>query len=192
MLLTPEVRDLYHGISKFLCRKFIYCQLYWKDEKKKKSMGMARLKKTCHPYPSRKRMRSYQLYPVWPDWAIYWTLGKFKPLATINLPKSPIFLGIFCEGVKIYHFSSEIIFIDIWRFFLVTLAVSASSPVTNNISRISRYWMCPKKFISVKARSDLRNLQAYCIYTVGRRVFYLPAFFACIKNWPTLLHFLHA
>ena len=48
---------------------------------------------------------------VWPDWAIYWTLGEFlKPLATINLPKSPTFLGNFYEGVKIYHFSSEIIF----------------------------------------------------------------------------------
>ena len=42
-------------------------------------------------------------------------------LATINLPKSLTFLGNFCKGVKIYHFSSEIIFwanfIDIWRFF---------------------------------------------------------------------------
>ena len=28
------------------------------------------------------------LQPVWPDWAIYWTLGNFsKPLGTINLPK---------------------------------------------------------------------------------------------------------
>ena len=46
---------------------------------------------------------------VWPDWAIYWTLGDFlKTLATINLPKS--LLGNFCKGVKIYHFSSEIIF----------------------------------------------------------------------------------
>ena len=34
----------------------------------------------------------------------------FKALATINLPKSPTFLGNFCKGVKIYHFSSEIIF----------------------------------------------------------------------------------
>ena len=33
-----------------------------------------------------------------------------KPLATINLPKSPTFLGNFCKGVKIYHFSCEIIF----------------------------------------------------------------------------------
>ena len=31
-------------------------------------------------------------WPVWPDWAIYWTFGNFlKPLATINLPKSPTF-----------------------------------------------------------------------------------------------------
>ena len=48
---------------------------------------------------------------VGPDWAIYWTLGNFlKPWATINLPKSPSFLGNFCKGVKIYHFFSEIIF----------------------------------------------------------------------------------
>ena len=48
---------------------------------------------------------------VWPDWAIFCTLGNFlKPLATINLPKSPTFLGNFCKGVKIYHFTSEIIF----------------------------------------------------------------------------------
>ena len=33
-----------------------------------------------------------------------------KPLATINLTKSPTFLSNFSTGVKIYHFSSEIIF----------------------------------------------------------------------------------
>ena len=36
------------------------------------------------------------------------------------MPKSPTFLGNFCKGYKIYHFSSEIkfwaTFIDIWRF----------------------------------------------------------------------------
>ena len=48
---------------------------------------------------------------VWPDLAIYWTLGNFsEPLATINLPKSSTFLGNFCKVVKIYHFSSEILF----------------------------------------------------------------------------------
>ena len=53
---------------------------------------------------------SDQSQPVWPDWAIFWTLGNFlKPLATINLPKSPTFLGKFWKVVKIYHFSSEII-----------------------------------------------------------------------------------
>ena len=41
----------------------------------------------------------------------FWILGNFsKPLATINLPNSPIFLSNFCKGVKINHFSSEIIF----------------------------------------------------------------------------------
>ena len=53
----------------------------------------------------------FRLRAVWPDWAIYWTLGNFpKPLATISLPKSPTLLGNFCKGVQIYHFSSEIIF----------------------------------------------------------------------------------
>ena len=48
---------------------------------------------------------------VWPDWAIYWTLGNFlKPLATINLTKSLTFLGNFCKGVKIIYFSSKNIF----------------------------------------------------------------------------------
>ena len=69
-----------------------------------------------------------ELQPVWPDWAIFCTLGKFlKPLATINLPKSPTFLGNFCKGVKSYHFSSEIIFGQLLQtfgdFFLVTLVI---------------------------------------------------------------------
>ena len=34
----------------------------------------------------------------------------YKPLATINSAKSPTFLSNFCKGVKIYHFSSKIIF----------------------------------------------------------------------------------
>ena len=63
---------------------------------------------------------------VWPDWAIYWTLGKFlKPLATINLPKSPTFFSNFHKVVKIFHFSCDIIFGQLlWTFgdlFLVTL-----------------------------------------------------------------------
>ena len=50
--------------------------------------------------------------------AIYWTLGNFlKPLDSINLPKSPTVLGNFCVGVKIFNFSSEIIFGQLlWTF----------------------------------------------------------------------------
>ena len=75
---------------------------------------------------------------VWPDWAIYLTLGNFsKPLATINLPKSPTFLGNFYKGVKIFNFSSEIIFgratfKDIWRFFLVTLVSMSMDTWSSN------------------------------------------------------------
>ena len=55
---------------------------------------------------------------MWPDWAIFWTLGNFlKPLATINLPKSPTFLCNFCKGVEIFEFSSEIIFRQLLQTF---------------------------------------------------------------------------
>ena len=51
-------------------------------------------------------------------WVIYWTLGHFlKPLATIIFPKSPTFLGNFCKGVIICHFSSEIIFGQLLQTF---------------------------------------------------------------------------
>ena len=54
---------------------------------------------------------SVLMWTVWPDWAIYWTLGTFsKPLASINLPKAPTFLANFCKCIKIIHSSSEIIF----------------------------------------------------------------------------------
>ena len=67
-------------------------------------------------------------WSVWPDWAIFCTLGNFfKPLETINLPKSLTFLGNFCKGVKILNFSSEIIFGQLLQtfgnFYLVTLVM---------------------------------------------------------------------
>ena len=43
---------------------------------------------------------------VWPDLAIY-------------LPKSPTFLDNFCKGVKIYNFSSEIIFGQLFRHLAI-------------------------------------------------------------------------
>ena len=56
------------------------------------------------------------LWAVWPDLAIYWTLGIcLKPLATIDLSKSPTFLGNFCKGVKLFNISSEIIFGQFYR-----------------------------------------------------------------------------
>ena len=55
-----------------------------------------------HPRHRQTRQRATDIYyfkrllslfyqqPVWPDLAIYWTLGHFlKPLETISLPKSP-------------------------------------------------------------------------------------------------------
>ena len=70
------------------------------------------------------------MVPVWPDWAIFCTLGNFfKPLATIYLPKSLTFLGNFCKVIKIYHFSCEIIFGQLLQmfgdFYLVTLIATS-------------------------------------------------------------------
>ena len=65
-----------------------------------------------------------------------------KPLAGINLPKSPTFVGNFCNGVKVYHFSSEIIFGQLLQtfgnFFLVTL-MSNLSIENNHLLRKGRY-----------------------------------------------------
>ena len=45
--------------------------------------------------------------PVWPDWAIYCTLGNFsKPVVIIILPN---------QGVKIFHFSNGFIFGNFYR-----------------------------------------------------------------------------
>ena len=56
------------------------------------------------------------------------------------MPKSPTFLGNFCEGVKIFHFSCEIIFgqtfINIWRFFLVTLLGSYKEIVPSYLTEV--------------------------------------------------------
>ena len=83
--------------------------------------------KLVYPFTKKLHVRFVlYLWTVWPDWAIFCTLGYFlTPLATINLPKSTTFLAIFCKGVKIYNFSFEIIFGQLlwtfFNFFLVTL-----------------------------------------------------------------------
>ena len=52
-----------------------------------------------------------------------------------NLSKSPTFLGNFCKGVKIHHFSSDIIFRQLLytfgNFFLVTLILIPTIWVSN-------------------------------------------------------------
>ena len=109
---------------------FIYSvsTVYWKDEnKEKEAANSPSLKTLMRPLylPISILMlvnllRRRGTSTVWPDWAIYCTLGNFsKPLATINLPKSPTFLGNFCEGVKIIHFSCEIILGNFYRHLAI-------------------------------------------------------------------------
>ena len=73
--------------------------------------------------------------PVWPDSAIFWTLGNFlKPLAKINLAQSSPFLGNYCKGVEIIHFSGETIFgqllLTFGDFYLVILPTRYIKPWT--------------------------------------------------------------
>ena len=57
---------------------------------------------------------------VWPDGAIYWTLGHFlKPLVTINLLKLPLFLGNFCKCVIIYYFLMKSFLGNFYRHLVI-------------------------------------------------------------------------
>ena len=52
-----------------------------------------------------------EIHRVWPDWAIFCTLGNHsKQVATIILPKSTHIVRQFFKGVNVIHFSSEITF----------------------------------------------------------------------------------
>ena len=72
--------------------------------------------------------------------AIYWTLGNFlKPLAAINLPRSPTFLGNFCKGVEIYHFSSEIILDSFYRHLAI---FSGHTDSSSSLVQFRLLWNC--------------------------------------------------
>ena len=84
------------------------------------------------PLPQRSPSQS-----VWPDWAIYWTLSNFlKPLATINLPKSPTFLGNFCKGVEIFIFLVRSFLGNCYRH----LAIFSGHTAHNRLNPTQRQW----------------------------------------------------
>ena len=96
----------------------VFKQSIAEKNKRRQNNGCCETMKKCHTGS------------VWPDWAIYCTLGSFsKPVATIILPKLPTFLGKLSEAVKIFHFNIEYhfwaTFIDIWRLFTGHTALDA-------------------------------------------------------------------
>ena len=115
--------------------KFVMCG--WKDKNKwKRGRGWPILKKQSHRLiTSKDAWKKLCWRPVWPDWAIYWTLGNFlQRLATNNLPKSPTFLGIFVKLSKSIIFLVKYFwatFIDIWRFFSGHTAEDVYKSFTN-------------------------------------------------------------
>ena len=109
---------IYSFIDKF-CAVFVFA-LRKRTKVNKKRPGLGHYGNFIFPTYNMTRSAANffasRSYAVWPDWAIYWNLGNFlKLLATINLSKSPTFLGNFCKGVKIYQSSSEIIFRQLWH-----------------------------------------------------------------------------
>ena len=119
---------------------------------------------------------------VWPDWAIYF-LGNFsKPVETIILPKLPTFLGNLYKGVKIFHFSSEIIFgqlLDIWQLFLVTLREREKNRPNKNVFFSSQNsfetWQSKARLIYTMTKSrrfrvrlgHLVTEEFYLVYSTG-------------------------
>ena len=78
--------------------------------------------------PSFSSIYTFRLYlllslslSVWPDWAIYYTLGNFSKLvAPLFCSNRPDFWEIFVKAVKMFHFQKWNHFgqhIDIWRLF---------------------------------------------------------------------------
>ena len=76
--------------------------------------------------------------PVWPELAIFCTLGNFlQPFATMNLPKSPTFLGNFSKGAKIIHFSNEIIFGNFYRHLAIFIWSRCSLPTMQHHQKVN-------------------------------------------------------
>ena len=101
---------------------------------------------------------------VWPDWAVYCTLGNFSKLvASIILPKSPTFLGNFCKGVKIFHFSSGIIFGQLLKTFGGFLLVTLNSLWAKNTKKFKfkREYFCPSESMSQKAKIGNSTIDKY-------------------------------
>ena len=119
-----------------------------------------------------------QIWSVWPDWAIYWTLGKFiKSLAPIHLPKSPTLFGNFCKGVKIIHFSSEIIFGQLLSFsqrynvpisrFSVPIS-RHSVPISRYSDPVSRYSVPTSRHSDPVSRYSVPISRDFCPYYSGK------------------------
>ena len=82
------------------------------------AIGMRRFSGTTKEWDSTVDIWA-QLQPVWPDWAIFCTLGNHSKPVVIILPKLPTLFRNFCKGVKIIIFllkSFWATFIDNWWF----------------------------------------------------------------------------
>ena len=109
-------------------------------------------------------------------------LLDFGPLATINLPKSPTFLGNFCKGVKIYYFSSEIKFGQLLAIFSGHTAPTPSLVAPAN--KILTQDLLSKDFLlSFNNRSDFSSDFLSLSHFKCKKYFY---FVQMRVQWPIL------
>ena len=86
-----------------------------------------------------------KLHTVWPDWAIYWTLGNFlMPLAAINLPKSPTFLGNFYWHLAIFFWLDWLHSTSLIQTFWSSLVVQGR----RNLKHIDK-WTCVPRYLCI-------------------------------------------
>ena len=125
---------------------------------------------------------------VWPDWAYYWTLGNFlKTLATINLPKSPTFKGIFCSLSFFLVKSFLGNFKDIWRVFLVTLLLSPFHFIFSGPSVLLSIFLSLFLFYVVTTTQLLFIILSYtfCFFTFSLLLITISFYLHFLKNLPS-------
>ena len=137
--------------------------------KKKSAIATAFVKpKLLTKVPKKSLNRSQS---VCPDCTIYCTLGNIlKLVATIILAKSPTFSGNFWIGIKIFQFSSEIIFGQLLLTFGVLLLVTL-------IVSLVQYWVggkyCRAFLHSFWLKLWIKRLVSWDVFTTNSTMFFV-------------------
>ena len=124
-------------------------------------------------------------WPVWPDWAIYWTLGNFlKPLATLNLPNS---YAIFVKVLKSIIFLVKSFLGNFYRH--LEIFSGHTGPGLTQIERNSlKYWRSNRMSVGRYILCSLRHHQNKSVFNflILVKFWQFPQqnFITAIKRYP--------